>query len=53
MTSVAAAKVFIVDDDADMRAAIEGLLKSAGLRILVPITITTTRSRAQARLRQI
>jgi len=51
MTSDGAATVFI--DDAHMRAAIEGLLKSAGLRILVPITITTTRSRPQARFRQI
>jgi FixJ family two-component response regulator len=32
MTPVAAPTVFIVDDDAGMRASIAGLLKSAGLR---------------------
>lgn len=32
MTSADAATVFIIDDDADMCAAIEGLLQSAGLR---------------------
>jgi FixJ family two-component response regulator len=32
MTSADAPTVFVVDDDADMRVAIEGLLKSAGLR---------------------
>jgi FixJ family two-component response regulator len=32
MTPAGAATVFVVDDDAGMRASIEGLLKSAGLR---------------------
>ena len=32
MTPVDAPTVFVIDDDAAMRAAIEGLLKSAGLR---------------------
>jgi FixJ family two-component response regulator len=32
MTPVGAPTVFVVDDDSGMRAAIEGLLKSAGLR---------------------
>jgi FixJ family two-component response regulator len=32
MTSAAAPTVFVVDDDAGMRASIAGLLKSAGLR---------------------
>jgi FixJ family two-component response regulator len=32
MTSAGAATVFVVDDDAGMRASVEGLLKSAGLR---------------------
>ena len=32
MSSAAAAMVFVVDDDAGMRAAIQGLLKSVGLR---------------------
>ena len=32
MTAAGAATVFIIDDDAGMRAAIEGLLKSVGLR---------------------
>jgi len=32
MTSAGAATVFIIDDDAGVRAAIEGLLKSVGLR---------------------
>jgi FixJ family two-component response regulator len=32
MTLAVAATVFVVDDDAGMRASIEGLLKSAGLR---------------------
>jgi FixJ family two-component response regulator len=32
MTPAAAAIVFVIDDDAGMRASIEGLLKSAGLR---------------------
>jgi len=32
MTPVRAPTVFVVDDDSGMRAAIEGLLKSAGLR---------------------
>jgi FixJ family two-component response regulator len=32
MTPAVAATVFVVDDDAGMRASIEGLLKSAGLR---------------------
>ncbi len=44
MTSVDAATVFIIDDDADMRTAIEALLQSAGLRILAPIRMTTIRS---------
>ena len=33
MTRADAATVFVVDDDADMRAAIRGLLKSVGLSI--------------------
>jgi FixJ family two-component response regulator len=32
MTSAAAATVFVIDDDASIRAAIQGLLKSVGLR---------------------
>jgi FixJ family two-component response regulator len=32
MTSADAATVFVIDDDADLRAAIRGLLNSAGLR---------------------
>lgn len=32
MTAAAAAMVFIIDDDAHIRAAIQGLLKSVGLR---------------------
>jgi FixJ family two-component response regulator len=32
MTPAAAATVFVIDDDAGMRASIQGLLKSAGLR---------------------
>ena len=32
MTPAAAPTVFVVDDDAGMRASIAGLLKSAGLR---------------------
>ena len=32
MTSRSAPTVFVIDDDADLRAAIEGLLKAAGLR---------------------
>jgi FixJ family two-component response regulator len=32
MTSAAAATVFVIDDDAGIRAAIQGLLKSVGLR---------------------
>ncbi len=32
MTAAGAPTVFIIDDDAGMRAAIEGLLKSVGLR---------------------
>ncbi len=32
MTAAGAATVFIIDDDAGMRAAIQGLLKSVGLR---------------------
>jgi FixJ family two-component response regulator len=32
MTAPAAATVFVVDDDANIRAAIQGLLKSVGLR---------------------
>jgi FixJ family two-component response regulator len=45
MISVDTGYVFIIDDDAGIRAAIKGLLKSVGLLILVPITITTTRFR--------
>jgi hypothetical protein len=44
MTSVDAATACIIDDNADMRAAIEALLKSAGLRNLARIRITTIRS---------
>ncbi|HEY4051399.1 MAG TPA: response regulator transcription factor [Acidobacteriaceae bacterium] len=32
MTSVAAPTVFVIDDDANVRASIQGLLKSVGLR---------------------
>jgi FixJ family two-component response regulator len=32
MTSAGAATVFVIDDDASVRASIQGLLKSAGLR---------------------
>src|SRR5437016_12566979 len=32
MTPADAPRVFVIDDDATMRAAIQGLLKSAGLR---------------------
>jgi len=32
MTAADAPRVFVIDDDAAMRAAIQGLLKSAGLR---------------------
>src|SRR6202171_5760133 len=32
MTSASAPTVFVVDDDADVRASIQGLLKSVGLR---------------------
>ena len=32
MTSASVATVFVVDDDADVRASIQGLLKSVGLR---------------------
>src|SRR5258708_5151614 len=32
MTPAPAATVFVIDDDASMRAAIEGMLKSVGLR---------------------
>src|SRR5207245_8088876 len=32
MTAAGAPTVFVIDDDAGMRAAIEGLLKSVGLR---------------------
>ncbi len=32
MTSAGASTVFVVDDDADVRASIQGLLKSVGLR---------------------
>ena len=44
MTFVGAVTVFILDDNWDMRAPVEGLLKLAGLQILVPLTIITTRS---------
>src|SRR3984893_19062420 len=32
MTPTGAPTVFVIDDDADVRASIQGLLKSAGLR---------------------
>jgi len=32
MTAAGASTVFVVDDDADVRASIQGLLKSVGLR---------------------
>jgi FixJ family two-component response regulator len=44
MTSAGVVTVFIIDDDAEMRTAIEALLQSAGLRILAPIRMTTIRS---------
>ena len=32
MTSQSAPTVFVIDDDADVRSSIQGLLKAAGLR---------------------